>query len=389
MAKAARVLDATAASDQDGTAVVRKDKTVIPSDGPAGILTTHDQGIPKSCSSKDKGISPPPFVVFTDFNSIPLNPTFSITRLDPNRNHSPSEPDYFVEEPPDSPGRINPLSSLGPPVQNKPLLDDPSDISPFIKFSPLDPNLATKSLPSPNPPSTIGLSSIFDKFLCLKLKSPPSSPSHISPPLKLHKPDQSVEASYSPDPDIPSPTPEELEAFIHPGILSLAQPVGDSRKARKSVTRRASSFKRKATETTSSPHQSLQSSRPLHSSHWIPPRVGYLKINCDASWSRDLKKGWGGIILKNDRGHLVDGRRFRISSSSAFLAEDSVLREACLFAKALNLSSVCIENDNAQLISLCVSELVPPWEALAIISDIRLLASNLRLSFCWTPPGRK
>ncbi|KAI8546656.1 hypothetical protein RHMOL_Rhmol07G0136800 [Rhododendron molle] len=98
----------------------------------------------------------------------------------------------------------------------------------------------------------------------------------------------------------------------------------------------------------------------------------------------DFKKGWGGIILRNDRGHLVDGRRFRISSSSAFLAEASVLREACLFAKALNLSSVCVENDNAQLISLCVSELVPPWKALAIISDIRLLASNLRLSFCWT-----
>ncbi|KAG5563336.1 hypothetical protein RHGRI_005922 [Rhododendron griersonianum] len=63
----------------------------------------------------------------------------------------------------------------------------------------------------------------------------------------------------------------------------------------------------------------------------------------------------------------------------------SVLREACLFAKALNLSSVCIENDNAQLISLSVSELVPPWEALAIISDIRSLASDLRLSFRWTP----
>ncbi|KAI8550952.1 hypothetical protein RHMOL_Rhmol06G0146800 [Rhododendron molle] len=123
----------------------------------------------------------------------------------------------------------------------------------------------------------------------------------------------------------------------------------------------------------------------MPASHWIPPSAGYLKINCDASWSRDLKKGWGGIILRNDRGHLVDGRRFRISSSSAFLAKASVLREACLFAKALNLSSLCIENDNVQLISLCVSELVPPWEPLAIISDIRLLASDLKLSFCWTP----
>ncbi|XP_058208130.1 uncharacterized protein LOC131321141 [Rhododendron vialii] len=140
-----------------------------------------------------------------------------------------------------------------------------------------------------------------------------------------------------------------------------------------------------ATETTCSTHQSLHSSLPLPSSHWIPLGVGSLKINCDASWSRDLKRGWGGIILRDNRGHLVDGRRFRISSTSAFLAEASVLHEACLFAKALNLSSVCIENDNAQLISLSVSELVPPWEALAIICDICLLASELRLSFNWTP----
>ncbi|KAF7152788.1 hypothetical protein RHSIM_Rhsim01G0063000 [Rhododendron simsii] len=132
-------------------------------------------------------------------------------------------------------------------------------------------------------------------------------------------------------------------------------------------------------------NQSLHSSPPLPSSYWIPPGVCSLKINCDASWSKDLKRGWGGIILRDYHGHLVDGRRFRISSTSAFLADASVLREACLFAKPLNLSSVCIENDNAQLISLSVSELVPPWEALAIISDIRLLASKLRLSFCRTP----
>ncbi|KAF7152185.1 hypothetical protein RHSIM_Rhsim01G0064200 [Rhododendron simsii] len=118
-----------------------------------------------------------------------------------------------------------------------------------------------------------------------------------------------------------------------------------------------------ATETISSTHQSLHSSPPLPSSYWIPPRACSLKINCDASWSKDLKRGWGGIILRDYRGHLVDGKRFRISSTSAFPAE----------------------NDNAQLISLSVSELVSPWEALAIISDIRLLASKLRLSFYWTP----
>ncbi|KAF7128124.1 hypothetical protein RHSIM_Rhsim11G0009800 [Rhododendron simsii] len=126
---------------------------------------------------------------------------------------------------------------------------------------------------------------------------------------------------------------------------------------------------------------------PPHTSsaHWSPPATGSLKINCDASWSKELNKGWGGIILRDSLGNLIDGRRFRISATSALLAKASVIREACLFAKALNLSSVCIENDNAQLISLSVSELVPPWEVLAIISDIRLLAKNDGFSFRWTP----
>ncbi|KAI8553230.1 hypothetical protein RHMOL_Rhmol05G0000100 [Rhododendron molle] len=69
----------------------------------------------------------------------------------------------------------------------------------------------------------------------------------------------------------------------------------------------------------------------------------------------------------------------------AFLVEASVFRDACLFAKALAISRVTIENDNAQLISLSVSELVPPWEALAFIANIKTLASEAELAFSWTP----
>ncbi|KAG5542326.1 hypothetical protein RHGRI_022012 [Rhododendron griersonianum] len=85
------------------------------------------------------------------------------------------------------------------------------------------------------------------------------------------------------------------------------------------------------------------------------------------------------------RGRLIDGRRFRISTNSAFLAVASVIREACHFAKALDINSTTVENDNAQLISLSVSELVSPRVVTAIISDILSLAAELKLSFRWTP----
>lgn len=118
---------------------------------------------------------------------------------------------------------------------------------------------------------------------------------------------------------------------------------------------------------------------------WTPPTGWSLKINCDASWYSGHSRGWGGIILRDSRGRLIDGRRFRNSTNSAFLAEASVIREACLFATALDINSTTIENDNAQLISLSVSELVSPWEVTAIISYIRSLAAELKLSFRWTP----
>lgn len=44
-----------------------------------------------------------------------------------------------------------------------------------------------------------------------------------------------------------------------------------------------------------------------------------------------------------------------------------------------------IESDCASLISLSVSELVPPWEVSALITDIRKIGADLELSFSWTP----
>ncbi|XP_058185931.1 uncharacterized protein LOC131303156 [Rhododendron vialii] len=85
---------------------------------------------------------------------------------------------------------------------------------------------------------------------------------------------------------------------------------------------------------------------------WAAPPPGTLKINCDASWTEAAQKGWGGIILRNSRGCLLD---------------------------------VSIESDCASLISLSVSELVPPWEVSALITDIRKIGAELELSFCWTP----
>ncbi|KAL7161948.1 hypothetical protein ACSBR2_042429 [Camellia fascicularis] len=44
-----------------------------------------------------------------------------------------------------------------------------------------------------------------------------------------------------------------------------------------------------------------------------------------------------------------------------------------------------IESDCKSVIHLCVSEGVPPWELLAMICDVRSLASSKQLVFRWCP----
>jgi len=64
-------------------------------------------------------------------------------------------------------------------------------------------------------------------------------------------------------------------------------------------------------------------------------------------------------------------------------SDNPAVREACLFVKASGLTDCWIESDIASVISLSVSELVPPWKVAAILFDIRLFAGELK-KFAWT-----
>ncbi|GMP33734.1 hypothetical protein CsSME_00006924 [Camellia sinensis var. sinensis] len=52
---------------------------------------------------------------------------------------------------------------------------------------------------------------------------------------------------------------------------------------------------------------------------------------------------------------------------------------------ALNLAAVDIESDCKSVIQLCVSEGVPLRELLALLSDVRSMATSRQLNFLWCP----
>lgn len=126
---------------------------------------------------------------------------------------------------------------------------------------------------------------------------------------------------------------------------------------------------------------------PNHAiSRWQAPVHGQVKFNCNASWKKDFGGGYIGIILRNHKGELLNGRKAKVVGQSALICEAlALIREACLMAKALGLRSAQIESDNKQLISLSVSELVPPCDCDCIIQDIRELVLELDLHVIWIP----
>ncbi|KAL7196734.1 hypothetical protein ACSBR1_036695 [Camellia fascicularis] len=77
------------------------------------------------------------------------------------------------------------------------------------------------------------------------------------------------------------------------------------------------------------------------------------------------------VVFRDSTGQIIDGHTLKTHTASPFQAEAEAIRLACLMAKQQQWRNVVVESDNLLAIKLCVSEQVPPWDSLAIFSDIR------------------
>ncbi|XP_028109663.1 uncharacterized protein LOC114308291 [Camellia sinensis] len=62
-----------------------------------------------------------------------------------------------------------------------------------------------------------------------------------------------------------------------------------------------------------------------HEPHWVPPSRGKWKFNCDAA--TDLSRGRGAVavLLRDEKGHLVDGIAVKIRLATAIQGEASAV----------------------------------------------------------------
>lgn len=98
-----------------------------------------------------------------------------------------------------------------------------------------------------------------------------------------------------------------------------------------------------------------------------PPRFNGVWIGCDEAF--DSKDGSAaiGVIIYDANGSILLGCGKKVSASSAIMSEALATREACYLARDIESRPPFIFLDSKQLVDLCCSSKVPPWEISAMV----------------------
>jgi ribonuclease HI len=119
--------------------------------------------------------------------------------------------------------------------------------------------------------------------------------------------------------------------------------------------------------------------------NWQPPPDGVLKINCDGAFlSGSLEGSTGAVLRKFDGSFLGASARWLPAVFSALVAEAETCRDGLRLAlNKTEFSSVILETDSLQLVSLWNSHLQRYSEIAVILEDIAEMISPLP-SFCFS-----
>ncbi|CAK9177366.1 unnamed protein product [Ilex paraguariensis] len=72
-----------------------------------------------------------------------------------------------------------------------------------------------------------------------------------------------------------------------------------------------------------------------NTTRWKPPLPPNLKFNCDETFDSKTKKSDVGMVLRDSKGTLIEGRGMKIPFVSSCYAEALAVREACLWALSI------------------------------------------------------
>lgn len=120
---------------------------------------------------------------------------------------------------------------------------------------------------------------------------------------------------------------------------------------------------------------------------WRPPVFDSIKINIDASYCFEIKKGCAGIIGREKKGEVVFGITKFFAASSPLIAEALSMREAAAVAFNFGISKVILESDNLDLVRACRRE-CKIGSIESVVQDIIQIKSQFQCcGFTWVARG--
>ncbi|KAL6181304.1 hypothetical protein ACLB2K_047959 [Fragaria x ananassa] len=124
---------------------------------------------------------------------------------------------------------------------------------------------------------------------------------------------------------------------------------------------------------------------PSASGNWIPPSVGTLKINTDATWSSESFSCGLAALLRDSTGSLLHGVVSVGQAISAEAAEAQALLQGLKLAKSVGLISISMEADCFSLISALKSPKGSvSWSAPSWFQQIKSLAGSFSsINWSW------
>ena len=115
---------------------------------------------------------------------------------------------------------------------------------------------------------------------------------------------------------------------------------------------------------------------------WVPPPIGWLKVNIDGAFCASSSSGGVGVIVRDSDGRIVAGMCKRLSHvMGPDMVEAMAGRVACVLATSYNLSPIVFESDCMKVINASKNEEVDNSSFGLIMEDVKALLGGLLSSF--------
>ncbi|KAK8559336.1 hypothetical protein V6N13_098910 [Hibiscus sabdariffa] len=129
------------------------------------------------------------------------------------------------------------------------------------------------------------------------------------------------------------------------------------------------------------------SSCPAPTSRWVPPPIGFLKLNIDSEVSSCSKGGIGGL-LRDEKGSILFQFSEAVRNDPPVWVEfEALYHGLSLFLSSwwANKSRLIIEFDCKQLIDWCLGKGVPPFPIRSRVQEVVERLCSEVLCVRWVP----